>query len=203
MLKYRVNTIYRTIQGEGYWSGMPCTLVRLQDCNLRCPFCDTKETWDPSAGEEISLTDLFQKITDLHLRGDIVLITGGEPTLQPLTPLVNMLGMLGPVHLETNGTTAIDDAAFFSWITVSPKPNRILDPSILGRMDELKWLIAGKEDVQALLDFLPHLPKTADHKKICVQPVSQDPSATKIAFEACLKYGWRLSIQQHKLVGVK
>lgn len=203
MQKYQVAEVLRTIQGEGYWAGMPCTLVRLAGCNLRCSFCDTKQTWNADTGTALSLVELFKQVSDQHPLGQIILITGGEPTLQPLTPLVRVLMALGPVHLETNGSTAVEDEAYFSWITVSPKPLSLLDASILGRADELKWLIGGEADVQALVDFLPLMPKTADCKRISVQPVSLGKEATKIAYEACLKYGWRLSIQQHKLIGVK
>lgn len=203
MQKYQVAEIFRTIQGEGYWSGMPCTLIRLAGCNLRCSFCDTKETWDALVGTALTLGELFQEVSTIHPPGQIILITGGEPTIQPLTPLVRLLMALGPVHLETNGTAAIDDQAYFSWITVSPKPNSSLEASLLGRADELKWLIEGEADVQALVDFLPLMPKTADCKRITVQPLSLGKEATKIAYEACLKYGWRLSLQQHKMIGVK
>jgi len=54
MFTYKVSEIYRAVQGEGWHSGMPCTLVRLQGCNLRCDFCDTKYALDPDEGKTMS-----------------------------------------------------------------------------------------------------------------------------------------------------
>lgn len=203
MQTYYVSEIVRTVQGEGYWTGMPCTLIRLAGCNLRCPFCDTKQTWDVGKARKVPLAALVTEVAKIHLAGDILLITGGEPTIQPMTPLVSALCSLGPVHLETNGTMPLDPATFFSWITVSPKPGGALDPSTLGRADELKWLVGGERDVEALLEFLNNRQKPwLEIIRVSLQPLSQSKKATKICFDACLEHGWRLSIQVHKQIGV-
>lgn len=203
MQTYYLSEIVRTIQGEGYWTGMPVTLVRLAGCNLRCPFCDTKQSWDVEQGRNLPLAVLVTEVAKMHQAGDIILLTGGEPTLQPMKPLVNALCSLGPVHLETNGTMPMSLNTFLSWITVSPKPGGALDISTLGRADELKWLVGGEKDVEALLEFLKAYPPTWNELiKVSLQPLSQGKEATKICFDACLKYGWRLSIQLQKYIEV-
>lgn len=207
MASYRISEIYRAIQGEGWHSGLPCTLVRLQGCNLRCEFCDTPYAQDPEGGKNAMLGQLVRSIEEIHRKGDIVLITGGEPALQYLIPLAQALKDLGPVHLETNGTQHVEALAVrLDWITVSPKPPTPCDQSSLLMADEIKWLVSQPDntDIDALKDFLrqPVL-QYGKPKKICLQPVSQDPQATKRAYWACLANGWRLSLQIHKLIGVK
>lgn len=202
---FRIAEIVSTIQGEGWWAGLPITLLRLQGCNLKplCPFCDTKYALDPRGGELLSLGQLFGALEKFHPKGRTILLTGGEPTMQPLEYLVPPLTSLGPVHLETNGTNPLDKGLFYSWITVSPKPPNKVHPSAYGRADEIKWLIGSEDDVAALCSFLEeHEGKSMDFKRICVQPISQDPEATKIAMAACMEHNWRLSLQLHKYIGV-
>ena len=203
MQGFRVAEIVSTIQGEGWWAGIPITLLRLQGCNLRCPFCDTKYSLDPKGGQVMSLGELFHALEQVHPRGRTILLTGGEPTIQPLEYLVPPLTSIGPVHLETNGTNPLDKGLFYTWVTVSPKPPHKVHPTAIGRADEVKWLVGSEDDVAALCAFLEEYKgKWMDYKRITVQPISQDRKATKIAIAACLEHNWRLSIQVHKLLEV-
>lgn len=198
---FQVSEIYRAMQGEGWHSGMPCTLIRLQGCNLRCPFCDTKYTWDPKGGESMTLQELSDRARLYHHDGDIFLITGGEPTMQPnLDHLAAMLRSSGPVHLETSGTLPLPNSDSFSWITVSPKPPHIVNPALYARANELKWLVGTNEDVDALRAWLKKITHRSIH--VCVQPISGDTTATRICYDACLAFGFRLSLQLHKIIGV-
>ena len=199
---FRIAEILATIQGEGWWQGLPITLIRLQGCNLSCPFCDTAYALDPQGGKVLSLGQLFGALEKFHPKGRTILLTGGEPAMQPLRYLVPPLTSLGPVHLETNGTLPISDV-FYTWITVSPKPPNKLDPATLGRADEIKWLVGSEDDVAALCSFLEeHKSQWMDFKRITVQPISQDTEATKIAIAACMEHNWRLSLQMHKYIEV-
>lgn len=203
MQGFRIAEIVSTIAGEGWWQGLPITLLRLQGCNLHCSFCDTAYALNPNGGDLLSLGQLFGALEKFHPKGRTILLTGGEPTMQPLEFLVPPLTSLGPVHLETNGTNPLDKGLFYTWITLSPKPPAKIHPTALGRADEIKWLVSSEDDVAALCSFLEeHQSKWMDFKRITVQPVSQDPEATKIAIAACLKYNWRLSLQMHKYLGV-
>lgn len=202
MFTYKVSEIYRAVQGEGWHSGMPCTLVRLQGCNLKCAFCDTKYAQDLDGGEELTLTEICDEVKRVHRKGDIVLLTGGEPTMQTnINFLASSLDVFGPVHLETNGTLSLMLPNPFSWITVSPKPPHPVYPPTYERANELKWLVESEDDVVALGHWL----RTYKQKQInvSVQPISGDPTATRICYDACLAHGFRLSVQLHKLLGVK
>jgi len=200
---FRVAEIVETIEGEGWWTGLPITLLRFQGCNIHCSFCDTLYALDESAGQLMSLGELFKTIEKFHPKGRAILLTGGEPLIQPLEYLVPPLTFLGPVHLETNGILPLDNDLPFAWITVSPKPPHEVHPTTLGRADEIKWLVGSEADVAALCLWLEeHKDAWLDFKRITVQPISQDTEATKIAIAACLKYNWRLSIQVHKLLNI-
>jgi 7-carboxy-7-deazaguanine synthase len=192
--KFRVSEVYRAIQGEGNWTGWPCTLVRFQGCNLRCPFCDTEQALDPNGGREVTGEELITEIRSIHRQGDIVLVTGGEPMAQDIEELVAQLKSLGPVHLETNGTLLVPPS--FDWVVVSPKGDYISD-SAMQQANEVKWLVDSEEDILALQGFL------TEHRfesVVSVQPLSLSEQATQIAYKAALDHGWHLSLQTHKLI---
>ena len=92
--------IFETLQGEGRWQGTPATFIRLGACNLTCDFCDTEfNTWKGMTTEEI---------VSLLPKPKHVVITGGEPALQNLGPLVHALHSKDKyVSIETNGTRKI------------------------------------------------------------------------------------------------
>ena len=149
-----VNEIYLTIQGEGTRAGLPCTLVRLAGCNLRCAWCDTQYAWDE--GEAMALDDVCRRVAELSCRR--VEVTGGEPLLQEATPalLCRLCDAGCETLLETNGSLDIG--------LVDPRVVRIVDfkcPSstqqhanrwanadLLTCRDELKFVLADRADYE-------------------------------------------------------
>ena len=97
-----INEIYRSVQGESSWAGLPCVFVRLTACNLRCVWCDSTHTF--YEGKRMSLDEVLDRVEEL---GDpLVEITGGEPLLQPesvrtLARFAHESG--GRTWLETHG----------------------------------------------------------------------------------------------------
>lgn len=110
----KVVEIFDSIQGEGQHMGIMCTFVRFAGCNLSCPFCDEASKYGKA--KEMTIKQIVKKC-----KQKIVVLTGGEPTLQPqLEELVKALqAAYHHVHIETNGTNDID--YFVEWTTVSPK----------------------------------------------------------------------------------
>lgn len=110
----RVVEIFDSMQGEGEFMGIMATFVRFAGCNLKCPFCDEAKKY--SKAKEMTIEQIVKKC-----KQKIVVLTGGEPTIQPeLKTLVKALHTAyHHVHIETNGTNDID--YFVEWTTVSPK----------------------------------------------------------------------------------
>jgi 7-carboxy-7-deazaguanine synthase len=104
-----VHEIYRSLQGESTFAGLPCVFIRLTACHLRCVYCDTPHAFNQ--GEVLGLDEVLSRA--LELGDDLVELTGGEPLLQPEAyPLMTRLADAGKtVLLETSGavdTTPVD-----------------------------------------------------------------------------------------------
>ena len=101
----KINEIFKSIQGESTYAGLPCTFIRLAGCNLRCSYCDTNYAY--YNGEEISDEDIVAKVEEYGVK--CVEFTGGEPLLQEETPklLKTLLDKGYNVLIETNGSICI------------------------------------------------------------------------------------------------
>jgi 7-carboxy-7-deazaguanine synthase len=101
----KVNEIFKSIQGESTFVGLPCTFIRLAGCNLRCTYCDTDYAY--YHGRELSDKEIISKIEEYG--ANLVEFTGGEPLLQEETPhlLKTLLDKGYNVLVETNGSICI------------------------------------------------------------------------------------------------
>lgn len=190
----KVNEIFYSLQGEGCWTGTAATFVRLAGCNLRCPFCDT----DHHAAREMSEEEIVAATTVNP--SPRVVITGGEPALQLTASLVDKLHRAGKtVHIETNGSLPLP--AGIDWVTCSPKDA----PVVLTRADEVKAVYESRPDMHARLASMESI--AARH--YCLQPCDTgDPALnrrlTAEAIDYCKAHPrWRLSLQTHKLLGIR
>lgn len=131
-MKYPIVEIFNSIQGEGCFIGQKATFVRLAGCNLSCSWCDTDHT-------ESKRLDLAAILAQCKER--IVVLTGGEPTIHDLMPLVKALKSAGhSTHLETNGTGSTLVYPL-DWITVSPKPGTQYRLHSMLRPNEIKYVV--------------------------------------------------------------
>jgi 7-carboxy-7-deazaguanine synthase len=101
-----VSEIYRTIQGESSFAGLPCVIVRLAGCNLHCRYCDTP--YARAGGAGMAVEDILNRVEELGV--PLVEVTGGEPLLQEETCalLEGLLSSGARVLLETNGSIPLD-----------------------------------------------------------------------------------------------
>ena len=147
-----IHEIYRSLQGESTYAGLPCTFVRLTACHLRCTYCDTAHAFQK--GETVSLGEVVERA--LAGGDDLIEVTGGEPLLQPeALPLMSALADAGrTVLLETSGAVDISP--------VDPRVRIILDvktpgsgevlanlESNLARLksiDEVKYVVTDRAD---------------------------------------------------------
>ena len=211
-MTYSVKEIYYTLQGEGAQAGRAAVFLRFAGCNLWsglekdradavCRFCDTEfvGTDGPGGGKFADAAALaraaFAKWPG-HAKGSpYVVCTGGEPLLQLDKPLISALHEEGfEIGIETNGTLLPPPG--IDWICVSPKANA---EQKLKHGDELK-LIYPQEGAA------PERYAGQDFRNFFLQPMdNQDRAAnTQAATEYCLKNPqWRLSLQTHKLIGIR
>jgi 7-carboxy-7-deazaguanine synthase len=100
----QITEIYKSLQGESTYAGLPCVFVRLTGCNLRCTWCDSEYTFH--GGRKMSMEEVLTEVSRLSPGGELVEITGGEPMLQEkeLVPFMQRLLHSGyTVLLETSG----------------------------------------------------------------------------------------------------
>ena len=209
---YSVKEIFYTLQGEGANAGTPAVFCRFAGCNLwsgreedraaaECTFCDTDfvGTDGEGGGKFAGPTELADAVEHAwparDARHRLVVCTGGEPLLQLDRAAVEALHARGfRVAIETNGTIA--PPAGVDWVCVSPKAGAGL--AVAGG-DELKLVFpqAGAP---------PELYETLDFRHFFLQPMdgpSRD-AHTREAIDYCLSHPrWRLSLQSHKLIGIR
>lgn len=133
---------FYTFQGEGVHAGRAAYFVRTFGCPVHCPWCDSAGTWHPDY-----VPDKIQRIAAEALAEEVaktsaefVVVTGGEPAIHDLAPLVDALHAIGmKVHLETSGAFPIKGD--FDWITLSPKRWKLPLPENLERTDEFKIIV--------------------------------------------------------------
>lgn len=222
----RVLEIFDSFQGEGYWTGTPMTFIRLAGCNapelgLDCAYwCDTMGIWHRDDGRELEISEVILEVQLPH-----VCVTGGEPLLQRegverFAAEARGLGM--KVHLETNGTISppapgprASDRRSFDWAVVSPKPPAYeIARGWTGLVDELKLIM----DDHLTAATAERLAAAHPEAVVSIQPVwgtsaaegrrAERPELSRWSVERAMTTvmehpEWRLSLQMHKLLGIR
>lgn len=220
----QVHSIFYTIQGEGPFAGTPACFVRLGGCNLRCPLCDTEYTEGVFEASPEDVVDLVQA-TKVHDKG-LVVITGGEPFRQEATGLLaELLFDAGfYVQIETNGTMEPPDlnGMHYSldaghrlgvYIVCSPKTGKLNEYTAKLACAYKYVLHADHVDPvdglpTAALNHTanPVLAKPKDPEiPVYLQPVDEQDEAANArhraaVVESCMRYGYILQLQIHKLL---
>ena len=210
-MTYAVKECFLTLQGEGVQSGSRAVFLRFAGCNLwsgreqdraeaQCRFCDTDfvGTDGEGGGKFRSAEELADHVERIWAGGDqrrLVVVTGGEPMLQLDGALVDALHGRGfRVAVETNGTLAA--AAGLDWVCVSPKAGT----EVVQRSgDELK-LVWPQDGID------PASLENWDFAHFLVQPMDDAAAAENqtaaVAF-ALERPQWRLTLQAHKMLGLR
>jgi organic radical activating enzyme len=205
--------VFHSIQGEGHHAGCAAVFIRLAGCNYKCPWCDTDFKMKYQSFEDaiVSEVDKFQ----CHF----IVITGGEPTIHDLVPLLTCLRQDSQrfIAIETNGTNPqrlhkYKSQGLLDWITVSPKNMQFSNNSkfrsnkdskdeienvrrSIMLADELKVVLDGQVDPNS---FLEYARDKRDKNRLYIQPLSEN---MKPAVEFVMKnQDWRLSLQMHKIL---
>jgi len=153
--------IYRSIQGESSFAGVPCIFVRLAACNLRCTWCDSEYTC--TGGTKMSTEEVEQEVLRLA-PGGLVEFTGGEPMLQEreLLPLMDCLVSRGyTLLLETSGERPLEKvpSAIHKIVDVKCPGSgeggtfRMSNLAAITAADEVKFVLADRTDYEFARDF--------------------------------------------------
>lgn len=191
-MNYKVNEIFYSVQAEGYYAGHPAVFVRLSGCNLKCPWCDTK---NHTQGVVLSKEELESRVRKLSTdtKNVIVVFTGGEPTLQLKDSEELLKGYRR--HIETNGTMHVP--TWIDYITCSPKSD--IDFKAIGRKpDEIKVIYEKGRD-----NYLKSL--TKQNCRLYLQPLELNG---KMNINETMQFilhnpVYKLSLQFHKMIGVR
>ena len=203
MTTYRIVEIFESLQGEGYNTGLPAIFIRLGKCNLACAWCDT----DYLRFQNMSLAQIVQRVQSYTARH--IIITGGEPTIQPhLDKLLMALKDLGyRLLIETNGLHPV--LPQIDYIAVSPKACYAAkyEQQCISYADEVRIVADG--DVLAFCETM--------EQKIQAQHYYLSPCEQQGVMNICdtirqigrlnsREYApvhWQLSIQTHKWAGIE
>lgn len=202
----KISEIFFSAEGEGLRQGEPTIFVRLSGCNLRCSFCDTKYAW--AEGRSMTAGQILSKIVGIRQGFPVswVSLTGGEPLLQDIGPLVRMLRKSGfRVQVETNGTKPLNFRV--DWLTVSPKPPAYkVSAGLRVKAREVKLVVSRELDLPTLKKirkmFSPKIP-------LILQPQSAATWSYRKAWKLYLQAikagveNIRLSSQLHRVYGIK
>ncbi|HTJ40522.1 MAG TPA: 7-carboxy-7-deazaguanine synthase QueE [Kofleriaceae bacterium] len=199
---YLVKEIFGpTIQGEGAHAGRACVFLRFAVCNLACTWCDTD--FRPEGARKLSAEQIVAELVDRDVhRSRLVIVTGGEPTLQWDAPLASALRDAGfRVHMESNGTRA--PAAPVDWLTVSPKPQFHDGRFHLATVpaSECKVVVDDSVDEAVLAAY----EQRYACETLIVQPCMDARYDAHLARAIALTHArprWRLGLQLHKIIHV-
>ena len=125
-----VSEMFYTLQGEGFYTGVPSVFIRTSGCNLRCHFCDTAYTSWWTEGTKKKVNSVIDEMYETWGFIKHIVITGGEPTIQKQLPILvdELEGKGHLVTIETNGTNFREDLRP-SLFSISPKTSNSI-PSV-------------------------------------------------------------------------
>ena len=225
-----ISEIFRSIQGEGTRTGLPCIFVRLTGCNLRCTWCDTAYAFH--GGEKMTIEEVLARVNELSSASEqkqnggarnkpklsLVELTGGEPLLQPeAIPLSQKLLDSGyQVMIETSGERQVSmlPGEVIKIVDIkcpdAGEPDTFLmeNLDVLDGKDEIKFVISSRRDYEFARDFtLQHNLANRVHQVI-FSPVHADPTGAWQGMNAHELVAWilqdelpvRLGLQIHKFI---
>lgn len=193
-LHYRINDMFWSVQGEGFYLGRSALFIRLPGCNLACPWCDTKHNEE----RPVTITDIQHMARSQSSK--LAVITGGEPLLNmTILGIIDVLKREGfYIACETNGTRPPVEG--LNWITCSPKreANYEVNSELAERVNEYKFIVDEDFDFENVRKIGP--------RHVCwLVPEwnTQDKAIPRILEFIKTHPQWQLGCQAHKYQGVK
>jgi organic radical activating enzyme len=189
---------FYTIQGEGFYQGHAAYFIRLGGCEVRCVWCDVKDSWEVNAHPKVHVDELATKAKASGSR--IAVVTGGEPSMHNLIALTEALKARGlRTHIETSGAYPLTGQ--WDWVCFSPKKFKPPHASVPAAASELKVVIFHKSDFAWAEEFALQVGSTCE---LYLQP---EWSKEKEILPSIVEYvkkdpKWKISLQVHKYMDV-
>ena len=191
----QITEIYKSIQGESTYAGLPCVFVRLTGCNLRCIWCDSEYTF--TGGHRMTLEKVETEVESLSPRGGLVEITGGEPMLQEreLVPLMHRLLRSGcTVLLETSGERPLEHVpkGVIKIVDVKcpdsgePDTFNMDNLDALEAHDEVRFVLSDRSDYEFARDFVARHNLTSRINAVLFSPAFSKEATGGRDTEHCL-----------------
>ncbi|HKZ05489.1 MAG TPA: 7-carboxy-7-deazaguanine synthase QueE [Methylomirabilota bacterium] len=211
----RVAEVFYSIQGEGATAGLPAVFARLQGCSVGCAWCDTKYSWDPAGGGDVTLEALLARMRAFPCRRAVV--TGGEPLESLLfVPLLEaLLEGAWQAEVETSGTLPPPPALAghpIQWnVSVKlagsgvPEARRIRPEAIRGFREAGAWwkfVVTGEADLAEVLRLGERF--ALPRERVLLQPeaLRREELIARAPWvaEACTRHGFRFSPRLHLML---
>jgi 7-carboxy-7-deazaguanine synthase len=218
----QITEIYKSLQGESTYAGLPCVFMRLTGCNLRCVWCDSEYTF--TGGRKMTPEQVWNEVLRLSPEGGLIEVTGGEPMLQEreLVPFMRCLVDEGyTVLLETSGERPLHNVPESVVKIVDVKcPDsregdtfRIENLAALWPHDEVKFVLASRRDYEFARQFVAEYGLASRVHALLFSPAFRKDAAGARDASHCLLdprelAEWmlednvpaRLSLQMHKFI---
>ncbi|MGB0934233.1 MAG: 7-carboxy-7-deazaguanine synthase QueE [Lishizhenia sp.] len=195
---YPIMEQFYTIQGEGSYSGKAAYFIRLGGCDVGCVWCDVKESWEAQKHPNTTVERILEEVKVSNT--NFVVITGGEPAMYDLTPLIDALHNLNiEVAIETSGCYALKGNV--DWYCFSPKKFKAPVEEAYQKAQELKVVIFHKSDFKWAEE---HATKINGQCKLYLQPEwSKEEQLLPLIIEYVKNNPkWRISLQTHKYMNI-
>ncbi len=214
--------IFKSLQGESSYAGLPCVFVRLAGCNLRCVWCDSEYTF--KGGSRMSLDEVMLEVQRLSPNGGLVEVTGGEPLLQEREAIALMERLIAAgykVLLETSGERPLDrlPAQVVKIVDVKCPDSgegeafHIDNLQFLTPRDEVKFVVASRRDYEFAREFIREHDLSSPAPSVILSPAFRKDAAGSRDVAHCLldpqllaewmladELNARLGLQIHKFI---
>lgn len=210
----KIAELFYSLQGEGSLVGVPSVFVRTSGCNLRCSWCDTPYTsWQPE-GTEMTIGEIVRNVRSHPARH--VVITGGEPMIQP--QIVALTEQLSGLHITIETAATVFKPVACDLMSISPKlanstpegewastherlriQREVLEQLMRRYPYQLKFVVAKPEDLKEVCELVQALGAETD--RVILMPEGTNPAAlherSLWLAEICKQEGFRFSPRLH------
>jgi 7-carboxy-7-deazaguanine synthase len=189
---------FYTLQGEGHFTGHAAYFIRIGGCDVGCPWCDTKVSWNASKHPFKPVDELIKNAAACP--ASFAVITGGEPLMYNLESLCKGLKTAGvKTSLETSGAYPLSGE--WDWICLSPKTHKPPVPEIFLHANELKMVIAEEKDIEWAVE---NARKVNAECELYLQP---EWSVFRTILPFLVEFvkqnpEWNISLQAHKFMRI-